>query len=43
MRTTNTVASIRSRREPSRASAKSGSVNAPDRRSGAATNSNNAR
>ncbi len=37
MSTTNTVASRRSRREPSRSSAKSGSVYAPDRRSGAAT------
>src|SRR5215211_2293991 len=43
MNTTNAVASPRSRRDPSRASAKSGRVNAPDRRSGAATKSNRAR
>ena len=43
MNTTNAVASLRSRREPSRSSQKSGSVNAPERRSGAATNSSSAR
>ena len=43
MNSTNAVASLRSRREPSRTSQKSGRVNAPDRRSGAATNSSSAR
>ena len=43
MNSTNAVASLRSRREPSRTSQKSGRVNAPERRSGAATNSSSAR
>src|SRR3712207_8478372 len=43
MKTTNAVASPRSRRERSRTWQKSGRVNAPERRSGAATNSSNAR
>src|SRR3712207_5990580 len=43
MKTTNAVASPRSRRDRSRTWQKSGSVNAPERRSGAATNSSNAR
>ncbi len=41
--TTNAVASRRSRTEPSRSSQKSGRVNAPERRSGAATKSSSAR
>src|SRR3954471_6018156 len=43
MKTTNTVAIRRSPVERRRSSAKSGRVNAPDRRSGAATNSSSAR
>src|SRR6476661_9706340 len=43
MNTTNPAASLRSRAESSRSSQKSGRVNARDRRSGAATNSSNAR
>src|SRR6185503_6505525 len=43
MNSTNAVASLRNRREPSRSSQKSGRVNAPERRSGAATNSSSAR
>ena len=43
MNSTNTVASLRSQREPRRTSQKSGSVNAPDRRNGPATNSSRAR
>ena len=43
MKITNTVASRRSRLDPSRTSQKSGRVNAPERRSGAATNSSSAR
>ena len=43
MNTTNAVASLRSRGERSRNWQKSGSVNAPERRSGAATNSRSAR
>src|SRR4051812_10947460 len=43
MNSTKRVASLRNARERSRSSQKSGRVNAPDRRSGAATNSSNAR
>src|SRR5437899_1737501 len=43
MKTTNAVASLRSRRDRSRNSQKSGRVNAPDRRNGAATKSSSAR
>jgi len=43
MNTTNAVANVRSRGERRRNWQKSGSVNAPDLRSGAATKSNNAR
>src|SRR5258705_11303843 len=43
MNTTNAAASLRSPDEPSRSSQKSGRVNAPDRRSGAATNNSRAR
>ena len=43
MNTTKPAASLRSRAERSRSSQKSGRVNAPERRSGAATNSSSAR
>src|SRR6478672_6432161 len=43
MPTTSTEQSVRTAREPSRASAKSGSVYAPERRSGAATSTSSTR